>query len=287
MRSDMADVKKDKWISVMIIPEDGAGVKKWRITARTFFRLKVLLGASSVLLVAGLIAILLLGAMYIKMRQYQKSNERLMAATEKLSIVAERLEEFEAKERVLRELLGSEIELPPAPEETVSASSDRAGEPAAAPEGNEIEQAIARREAVLRRKPDIWPVARAWQVSDWFKGEKIGRGEHFGIDIIAPQGSNVVAAAEGRVMFAGMDENLGLSVTIDHENGWETRYGHNHLLLVKYGDTVRKGQPIAIYGGTGGTSTGTHLHYEMIFRGRAMNPLDHLPKLVSAKNARR
>lgn len=283
----MAEVKRDKWISIMIIPEDGAGVRKWRVTTRMFARLKILLGVSAVLLVVGLISLLSIGVMYAKMKQYQRSNARLLTAAEKLGAVASRLEQFEERERTLRELLGSDIQLPDAPADSGAVTVEASGESPAAPGGNEIEQAISRREAQIRRKPDIWPVARAWQVSDWFKEGKDAGGEHFGIDIIASKGANVVASAEGRVVFAGTDANLGLMVSIDHENGWETRYGHNHLLLVKYGDTVRKGQPIAIYGGADGKGTGKHLHFEMLYRDKAVNPLEQLPRLSLPKNTGR
>jgi murein DD-endopeptidase MepM/ murein hydrolase activator NlpD len=79
------------------------------------------------------------------------------------------------------------------------------------------------------------------------------------------------------VVFAGNDDLLGLLVMIDHENGWETRYGHNESLLIKAGDTVRKGQPIAVYGGKDGASTGAHLHFAAYYRGKPVNPLDILP----------
>jgi murein DD-endopeptidase MepM/ murein hydrolase activator NlpD len=59
------------------------------------------------------------------------------------------------------------------------------------------------------------------------------------------------------------------------------------MLLVKYGDTVRKGQPIAIYGGAGGASTGTHLHFAMYYKGKPVNPLDHLPPILAASLAKR
>jgi murein DD-endopeptidase MepM/ murein hydrolase activator NlpD len=276
----MAEVKKNKWISIMIIPEDGAGVKKWRITTRKFNRLKILLGISGVILVIGIVALFSMGVMYFRMKQYQRSNARLLTATEKLNSIAARLEQFEEKEHTLRDLLGSHIELPKLPEETAGGASVKVSENKAPKNGNEIDQAIVRSETLLRHKPDIWPV-RAWQVSDWFKG---GRNDgHFGIDIIAPKGTNVSAVADGRVIFAGNDENLGRMVDIDHENGWVTRYGHNELLLVKFGDTVRKGQPVAIYGGIDGSSTGTHLHFEMHYQGKAVNPLDYLPKLTALK----
>jgi murein DD-endopeptidase MepM/ murein hydrolase activator NlpD len=282
----MAEDRKNKWISIMIIPEDGAGVKKWRITTRMFNRLKILLGISGVILVVGMLALFSVGVMYFKMKQYQRSNARLMVATEKLNSIAARLEQFEEKERTLRDLLGSHIVLPKAPGETGGMATARAPEDRAAKTGNEIEQAIARNETLLRHKPDTWPV-RAWQVSDRFRGGKSSGDGHFGIDIIAPKGSNVSAAADGKVVFAGTDESLGRVVDIDHENGWMTRYGHNELLLVKFGDVVRKGQPVAIYGGIDKSGTGTHLHFEMYFKGKAVNPLDHLPKLPAMKITQR
>jgi len=75
-------------------------------------------------------------------------------------------------------------------------------------------------------------------------------------------------------------------VIIDHgDNGWVTKYGHNESLLVKEGDYVLKGQTIAVFGGSEGSSTGIHLHYEMYFRGKPENPLEHLPEKPGMKVA--
>lgn len=272
----MADDRREKWISIMIVPEEGSGVKKWRITNRMFRRLKLFIGMVVVFLVIGALSLLSVGVMYAKMKHYQRSNARVLAAMKNFDTVMARLDRFEEKEKLLREILGSNIALPKAPEEAAAAApAEQAGKSAPA---NEIEHAIARREAELRKKPDVWPV-RAWRLSDQFDEN---RG-HYGIDVIAPKGSNVTATADGRVVFAGMDERLGMLVAIDHENGWETRYGHNRLLLVKYGDTVRKGQPIAIYGGTEGETTGIHLHYEMLFREKYVDPLRYLPPISMLK----
>jgi len=278
----MAENKKEKWISIMIIPEDGAGVKKWRITTRMLTLLKILLGVSGLLLLAGFLSLFSLGILYFKMNQYRQSNARLLTATEQLNAIENRLEKFEEKERTLRDLLGGFIELPGATEQESTAIRQNSAATGFSSSGNEVEQAIARHETMLRHKPDIWPV-RAWQVSDRFKNENDSRKGHLGIDIIAPKGSNVNAAADGRVIVAGNDELLGQLVAIDHENGWETRYGHNDLILVKYGDSVRKGQPIALYGGKNYSGTGAHLHFEMYYQGKAVNPLDHLPKLPLMK----
>ena len=61
-------------------------------------------------------------------------------------------------------------------------------------------------------------------------------------------------------------------VEINHGNGLSTRYGHNEKLLVKAGDMVRKGEPIALMGSTG-RSTGTHLHFEVLKNGAQVDPL--------------
>ncbi len=264
----------------MIIPEDGAGVKKWRLTTRNFLRLKILLGLCSVLLLTGIVSTLSLGVVYARMKHYQSSNARLLEATRKLGDVMARMERFQRNETMLRDLLGGDIELPKAPEidpATVSADTSSLASASGETGGrDEIEQAIARQESAMRKKPSIWPVSGGI-LSDRFRGNGSVKEMHQGIDIVANAKSSVVAVADGRVTFAGSDETLGIAVAIDHENGWETRYGHNKLLLVKYGDMVRKGQPIAIYGGAGGASTGAHLHFAMYFKGKPVNPLDVLP----------
>lgn len=275
----------------MIIPEDGAGMKKWRVTTRNFLRLKILVGISVIMLLVGLVSTFTLGVVYARMKHYQSSNTRLLEATRKLGDVMARLERFQQNETMLRELLGGDIELPkPTEGDLAAASADSAflasdGASGTAP-GNEIEAAIARQESAMRKKPSIWPVSGGI-LSDRFRDTGSAKQIHDGIDIVANPKSSVVAVADGRVTFAGPDETLGTTVVIDHENGWETRYGHNKMLLVKYGDTVRKGQPIAIYGGAGGASTGAHLHFAMYYKGKPVNPLDHLPPNPAANLAKR
>jgi murein DD-endopeptidase MepM/ murein hydrolase activator NlpD len=64
----------------------------------------------------------------------------------------------------------------------------------------------------------------------------------------------------------------GRTVEVNHGNGYVTRYGHNQKVLVQVGDTVQKGQPIALMGSTG-RSTGPHLHFEVLKQGRAVDPM--------------
>lgn len=94
---------------------------------------------------------------------------------------------------------------------------------------------------------------------------------HRGIDFAAKAGSSVHAVAEGVVTFAGTRTGYGKVVEIDHGNGYSTRYAHNYRLLVRAGDRVRVGEDIAKVGSTG-RSTGPHVHFEVWFQGRAVNP---------------
>lgn len=94
---------------------------------------------------------------------------------------------------------------------------------------------------------------------------------HQGVDIAAPAGSPVKAAAAGRVIFSGFVANYGNMVEIDHGGGWATRYGHNSANLVAAGDRIAAGQQIASIGQTG-RATGDHLHFEVRRDGKAVSP---------------
>ena len=100
---------------------------------------------------------------------------------------------------------------------------------------------------------------------------------HTGIDIAAPAGTPIGAAAAGKVVFAGRNGGYGNMVIIEHADGTLTRYGHAEKLLVKEGDVVDSGQAIALVGSTG-HSTGPHLHFEVKKNGQFVNPLTVLPK---------
>jgi murein DD-endopeptidase MepM/ murein hydrolase activator NlpD len=99
---------------------------------------------------------------------------------------------------------------------------------------------------------------------------------HKGIDIAARTGEPILAAARGRVVFAGNKGNgYGSMVEIDHGFGYVTRYAHASRLLVRTGQEVRRGDLIARVGATGLTS-GPHLHYEVEVEGRQVDPLNFI-----------
>jgi len=97
---------------------------------------------------------------------------------------------------------------------------------------------------------------------------------HQGIDIINDVGTPVYATADGTVQFAGRESGLGIIVAINHGYSASTIYGHLSKTLVRQGQSIRRGQLIALSGNTG-LSTGPHLHYEVRVNGVAQNPIDY------------
>jgi murein DD-endopeptidase MepM/ murein hydrolase activator NlpD len=94
---------------------------------------------------------------------------------------------------------------------------------------------------------------------------------HKGIDIAAPYGSPVYAAADGTVQVAGRSSGYGNLIRLNHGNGFGTGYGHLSRIIVRPGEHVRRGQLIAASGNSG-LSTGPHLHFETTQNGVAVNP---------------
>lgn len=94
---------------------------------------------------------------------------------------------------------------------------------------------------------------------------------HSGVDLSGPLKSPIYATAPGVVTFAGTKGGLGKMVEIAHGNGISTRYGHLFSFKVKKGQSVGFREKIALMGSSG-RSTGSHLHYEVLINGTAVNP---------------
>ncbi|MGI6551214.1 MAG: peptidoglycan DD-metalloendopeptidase family protein [Syntrophomonadales bacterium] len=116
-----------------------------------------------------------------------------------------------------------------------------------------------------------WPVfGKISSGYGWRKGEF-----HHGLDIACPVGTPIRAAAAGRVTFVGNRSVYGKTVVVQHANGAETLYAHTSSNLVKVGQQVKKGQVIALVGVTGRT-TGPHLHFQINYNDKTLNPLEYL-----------
>jgi murein DD-endopeptidase MepM/ murein hydrolase activator NlpD len=104
---------------------------------------------------------------------------------------------------------------------------------------------------------------------------KKGKEAHDGIDLAAPAGTAIKAAADGTVLYAGEQRGYGQIAILEHEGSLVTLYAHDQALRVKAGQKVHRGELIATVGESGRT-TGPHLHFEVRKGGVPVNPLDYL-----------
>ncbi len=138
-----------------------------------------------------------------------------------------------------------------------------------------LENVILSRSLTEAIRPEGRPVLQGY-ISSYYGGRQDpfdgSETVHMGIDFAGAMGSQVMAVATGVVTRAEVASGYGNLVEINHGNGFVTRYGHNQRLLVNVGDTVTRGQAIALMGSTG-RSTGPHVHFEVLRNGAHLNPL--------------
>jgi hypothetical protein len=138
--------------------------------------------------------------------------------------------------------------------------------------------------------PAIWPIDRTQL--DWFYSFGMRarhpiyktRKMHKGVDMSCKRGVPVYATGDAIVQMTDEGQRrrgYGRQILLNHEFGYKTRYAHLHKIFVKEGDRVTRGQLIGEVGSTGG-STGPHLHYEVIYMGRHVNPVNYFNRNMSS-----
>ena len=135
-------------------------------------------------------------------------------------------------------------------------------------------------EALVGKGGMQWPTGPSRRITSEFgmRSHPVfgGNRMHSGLDIAAPHGQPIFAAAAGKVLVSGVQGGYGNTVVLDHGGGISTLYGHASSLLVQPGQVVARGQTIARIGSTG-VSTGPHVHFEVRVNGTPVNPRDWLP----------
>ncbi|MGH7389572.1 MAG: M23 family metallopeptidase [Candidatus Rokuibacteriota bacterium] len=140
-----------------------------------------------------------------------------------------------------------------------------------------LDRLMSRARKAIASLPSRWPVRGAvnseygTRLSPWTKTPEF----HGGLDIAAGRGTTVRAPAPGTVAFAGTHGEYGNAVILDHGGDVRTIYGHLSRLRVATGQQVERGAEIALSGNTG-RSSGPHLHYEILVKGRSVNPRAYL-----------
>ena len=138
--------------------------------------------------------------------------------------------------------------------------------------------------------PAIWPIDRTQL--DWFYSFGMRarhpiyktRKMHKGVDMSCKRGVPVYATGDAIVQMTDEGQRrrgYGRQILLNHEFGYQTRYAHLHKIFVKEGDRVTRGQLIGEVGSTGG-STGPHLHYEVIYMGRHVNPVNYFNRNMTS-----
>jgi murein DD-endopeptidase MepM/ murein hydrolase activator NlpD len=124
----------------------------------------------------------------------------------------------------------------------------------------------------------VWPLAG--RLTSYYGRRNIsvnGNTFHAGLDIAAKTGTPITASRPGTVTKASWGGSYGYVVYLDHGDGSQTRYAHQSQLAVRVGQYVNQGDTVGYVGSTG-ASTGPHLHFEIRFSGRSVDPLGYLPQ---------
>jgi murein DD-endopeptidase MepM/ murein hydrolase activator NlpD len=145
---------------------------------------------------------------------------------------------------------------------------------------NQMEAMMLKQTVLKLTLPTLYPVDVPYRSSSygWRHDPILGiRAFHSGLDFSAAQGEPIRATADGRVKTVGRGPDYGKFVVIDHGDRLETRYAHASKILVNEGDLVQREDVIALVGNTG-RSTGPHLHYEIRYNNRSLDPRQYLKK---------
>jgi murein DD-endopeptidase MepM/ murein hydrolase activator NlpD len=254
-----------KRISVILVPEGGA-----RTISLHFRTVLFVIGAGlALLLFAGTVTLFFSqGRLLIALQentQLQRKIRLLEVELEKVRALEQQLLLSERTRTQVLTLMGARGE---------PLDSLGAGEEILALASSSGDDLVLRQLDLLRTVPTAWPT-RGLVTRVFTSPGGPGAPYHPGLDIAAPLGSPVQAAGDATVTFAGEDPEYGNLVVLDHGLGFETRYGHNSRLLVRVGERVTRGQPIAAVGSTG-NSTAPHLHLEIHKDGVPVDPRRYL-----------
>jgi murein DD-endopeptidase MepM/ murein hydrolase activator NlpD len=298
----------DDFYTLIVVPSDGASVRKLSLSAKSLLRLAASVGV--VLLVVGYLAYDYIDIQREKfelsrLRQQTKEQkaqiEGLVAKVDQFNSKMEELRQIDKKIRIIanlenrkdrEQLLG--IGGPGDTEsrmnarlsndskaliESIDKNVEQLSQDASKQEKSftELLEFLRKQKSIMASTPSVWPVM-GWITSEF--GTRISpftssREFHAGIDIATRVGNPVKAPADGVVAEAGYQSSMGNSIRIEHGHGLSTWYGHLSRIAVSPGSSVKRGDVIG-YVGTSGRSTGSHLHYGVYINNVAVNPRRYL-----------
>ncbi len=284
--------RRAKRISVLLIPEDNAEPYSFQVNLKTV-RFLVFVGILLVIhMIVGGVAYWRWYQVHSENLQLLEDNQRLLEDNKRIYLLASRFEDLVYQHRKVLRALGVEG-LNTSPGSLKELSVDGVKSIPALRRDLErqgVSQSSARlisgkSSFIARRKvrmhnympylPTYLPVegylTADFEPYSWLSGRR-----HPGIDIAARRGKVIYAAGGGMVVFAGWTSKYGNMVIISHGDNIFSYYAHNSKLLVQDKVFVKKGDPIALLGDTGSSSTGPHLHFEIWKDGVPVNPREFI-----------
>ncbi len=294
----------EKGYTILVLSDTPSRARQWHLSERGL-RVALFGGALTILAIASLViyslTVQLDVAEHARLRETVKAQRRVATRLETLAQEVTRLRTFDHQIRRLAGMEGVQSLM------AMGGGTLELGKALAAGEQAEYEQLVERlyqdlqrleREVALRAEsleavttyltqqknrlaatPSIWPIQDEGYVSSSY-GHRASpftgrRQTHTGIDIAAPRGTSILAAADGVVTFSGRMAGYGRVIVVTHGFGFKTFYGHNQKNKVRKGERVKRGQVIGTVGNSG-YSTGSHLHYEVLVKDRTINPLKYI-----------
>ena len=137
---------------------------------------------------------------------------------------------------------------------------------------NEFEKNQPSNNVTFSSEPDIYKPILLNPVNGIVTENYDSRKKHYGVDIVAKKDEPVKATSEGVVIISSWSDETGYVIGIQHNNNLVSLYKHNSVLLKSVGSYVSSGEVIALIGNTGELTTGPHLHFELWYKGRPLNP---------------
>ncbi len=224
-------------------------------------KLYILMGIAIVFVIFIVLAVVSYSSVYYRAMEsvvLRRRNAEMEVEFSKLEEIQRNLEQAETDNQRLRVMLGIE-ESPPTVEPVVQEQN--------LDYTHKVNMMVHKEENI----PSVLPTQG--KISRYFTPE------HSGVDIAAPRFSPVVAAASGLVRETGWDSIFGNYVVINHDVNYSTFYGHLQSVTVNQNDNVACGEVIGTVGSTG-RSTSPHLHYEVWFQQKKVEPLGYMTLFV-------
>jgi murein DD-endopeptidase MepM/ murein hydrolase activator NlpD len=269
--------KKSNHYTLMFIPENNGKtftlrVHKYIVTSLLTFFVIFMVCLSMLLYKAGVIAAKLQMLYIVRIE-----NEKLVTENKQLRLITEKFDKIESMYTYLSKLAN------PPPSVHVKAVSDSIITDDEKVNIVELDSFNVSQKSTsnnfmakddINSIPNILPVD-GWVTRQFLKTNDSSPSYHQGVDYAATLGTPIKATAPGIVEDVRTDPFLGLLITINHENGYTTKYGHCSQVLIAIHDRIKRGQMIALVGNTG-RSTAPHLHYELLKDGVNIDPLKYL-----------